>query len=307
MNKNCSKWVEKYRPDHVKDVILPKTERRFFDEIVKTKEVPNLMLYSAKGRGKTSVALALINDLDAQVFKINASMEGKIELLREDLSKFARTKNPKKTPKIVFLDEFDMCSAKFQGALRNLIEETAQGCSYIMTCNFPMNVIDALKEGRTMELDFNFNDPKKQQEMKDQILVRAIGILKHEGVEYDEAVVKELVERYGTSIRELYSMLQKYYKLYGKIDTNILKFTQVDEKLIDLLKEKKVSEARTLINQKGWSDVDVYRFLFDKYVPTCQKKGSAILTIAQYEGIGATSRLPDIQLAACLISLIGLE
>lgn len=307
MNKNCSKWVEKYRPDHVKDVILPKTERRFFDEIVKTKEVPNLMLYSAKGRGKTSVALALINDLDAQVFKINASMEGKIDLLREDLSKFARTKNPKKTPKIVFLDEFDMCSAKFQGALRNLIEETAQGCSYIMTCNFPMNVIDALKEGRTMELDFNFNNPKEQQEMKDQILVRAIGILKHEGVEYDEAVVKELVERYGTSIRELYSMLQKYYKLYGKIDANILKFSQVDEKLIDLLKEKKVSEARTLINQKGWSDVDVYRFLFDKYVPTCQKKGSAILTIAQYEGIGATSRLPDIQLAACLISLIGLE
>jgi replication factor C small subunit len=307
MNKNCSKWVEKYRPDHVKDVILPKTERRFFDEIVKTKEVPNLMLYSAKGRGKTSVALALINDLDAQVFKINASMEGKIDLLREDLSKFARTKNPKKTPKIVFLDEFDMCSAKFQGALRNLIEETAQGCSYIMTCNFPMNVIDALKEGRTMELDFNFNNPKEQQEMKDQILVRAIGILKHEGVEYDEAVVKELVERYGTSIRELYSMLQKYYKLYGKIDANILKFTQVDEKLIDLLKEKKVTEARTLINQKGWSDVDVYRFLFDKYVPTCQKKGSAILTIAQYEGIGATSRLPDIQLAACLISLIGLE
>lgn len=307
MNKNCSKWVEKYRPDHVKDVILPKTERRFFDEIVKTKEVPNLMLYSAKGRGKTSVALALINDLDAQVFKINASMEGKIELLREDLSKFARTKNPKKTPKIVFLDEFDMCSAKFQGALRNLIEETAQGCSYIMTCNFPMNVIDALKEGRTMELDFNFNNPKEQQEMKDQILVRAIGILKHEGVEYDEAVVKELVERYGTSIRELYSMLQKYYKLYGKIDANILKFSKVDEKLIDLLKEKKVTEARTLINQKGWSDVDVYRFLFDKYVPTCQKKGSAILTIAQYEGIGATSRLPDIQLAACLISLIGLE
>lgn len=307
MNKNCSKWVEKYRPDHVKDVILPKTERRFFDEIVKTKEVPNLMLYSAKGRGKTSVALALINDLDAQVFKINASMEGKIDLLREDLSKFARTKNPKKTPKIVFLDEFDMCSAKFQGALRNLIEETAQGCSYIMTCNFPMNVIDALKEGRTMELDFNFNNPKEQQEMKDQIFVRAIGILKHEGVEYDEAVVKELVERYGTSIRELYSMLQKYYKLYGKIDANILKFTQVDEKLIDLLKEKKVTEARTLINQKGWSDVDVYRFLFDKYVPTCQKKGSAILTIAQYEGIGATSRLPDIQLAACLISLIGLE
>ena len=44
MNKNCSKWIERYRPDHVKDVILPKAERRMFDNIVKTGEVPNLML-----------------------------------------------------------------------------------------------------------------------------------------------------------------------------------------------------------------------------------------------------------------------
>ena len=103
MNKNCYKWVERYRPDHVKDVILPTAEKKFFENIVKTKQVPNLMLYSAKGRGKTSVALALINDLDAQVFKINASMEAKLDLLREDLSKFARTKNPKKTPKSVLM------------------------------------------------------------------------------------------------------------------------------------------------------------------------------------------------------------
>jgi DNA polymerase III delta prime subunit len=307
MNKNCYKWVERYRPDHVKDVILPTAEKKFFENIVKTKQVPNLMLYSARGRGKTSIALALINDLDAQVFKINASMEGKIEVLRDDLSTFARTKNPKKTPKIVFLDEFDMCSAKFQGALRNLIEETAVGCSYIMTCNYQMKVIDALKEGRTMEFDFNFNDPVKQQEMKEQLIARACGILKHEGVEYEEEVVKALVDRFGIAIRDLYSTLQKYYLLYGKIDKGILSFSEVDEKLIELIKAKNLTEARRLIVEKGYSDVDVYKFLYDKYVPVCQKKGSAILTIAQYEGIGATSRLPDIQVAACLISLMGLE
>ena len=307
MNKNCYKWVERYRPDHVKDVILPTAEKKFFENIVKTKQVPNLMLYSARGRGKTSIALALINDLDAQVFKINASMEGKIVVLRDDLSTFARTKNPKKTPKIVFLDEFDMCSAKFQGALRNLIEETAVGCSYIMTCNYQMKVIDALKEGRTMEFDFNFNDPVKQQEMKEQLIARACGILKHEGVEYEEEVVKALVDRFGIAIRDLYSTLQKYYLLYGKIDKGILSFSEVDEKLIELIKAKNLTEARRLIVEKGYADVDVYKFLYDKYVPLCTKKGSAILTIAQYEGIGATSRLPDIQVAACLISLMGLE
>ena len=81
----------------------------------------------------------------------------------------------------------------------------------------------------------------------------------------------------------------------------------MDEKLIDLIKAKNLTEARRLIVEKGYADVDVYKFLYDKYVPLCAKKGSAILTIAQYEGIGATSRLPDIQVAACLISLMGLE
>ena len=170
-----------------------------------------------------------------------------------------------------------------------------------------MNVIDALKEGRTMELDFNFNDPVKQQEMKEQILKRTIGILKFENVEFDEEAVKSLVDRLGTSIREIFSLLQKYYMLYGKIDKGIMAFSEVDEKLIDCIKAKKLEEARTLINEKGYSDVDVYRFLYDKYVPTCKKKGSAILIIGQYELAGATSRLPDIQLACCLLSLMGLE
>ena len=75
----------------------------------------------------------------------------------------------------------------------------------------------------------------------------------------------------------------------------------------ELIKAKNLTEARRLIVEKGYADVDVYKFLYDKYVPLCAKKGSAILTIAQYEGIGATSRLPDIQVAACLISLMGLE
>jgi len=308
MKKHCKKWIEKFRPEHVKDVIVPDCYRKFFNDIVANKDLPNLLLYGKAGTGKSSMAEAIINDLDAQVFEVNTSLDGRIELLKEDLQKFAKTKSPNGRPKVVYLDEFDGGSAAFQAGLRKLIEETALNCSYIMTCNFPTKIIGPLQEGRTMEVDFNFPDPDMQKSLREQIRKRVVGLLtKVENVEFDEEAVNKLIDAKGNRIREIYSLLQKYYKIYGKIDKKIISFSEVDSQLIELIKQVKIEEARTLINQKGWSDVDVYRFLFDKFVPSCKKKGSAILTIGQYELAGATSRLPDIQLACCLVSLASLE
>ena len=46
-------FVEKYRPYHVKDIILPKTVKNFFLKLVEEKEIPNLLLYSSSpGVGK---------------------------------------------------------------------------------------------------------------------------------------------------------------------------------------------------------------------------------------------------------------
>lgn len=307
MNKNCKKWVERFRPDHVKDVIVPAKYRKFFDDIVATGDIPNLFLHGKAGTGKTSMARAIINDLQPVVFEINSSLDGRMDVLKEKLTKFAQTKAPAGKTKVVFLDEFDGCSQAFQAGLRKLIEETALNCAYIMTCNFPTKVIGALQEGRTMEFNFNFPDAEDQKSIREQTLKRVNAVLKFEGVEFDPATIERIVEENGNSIREIYSLLQKYYRIYGKIDNGVFSFSEVDAELIDYIKQGKITEARTFINQKGYTDVDVYKFLFDKFVPCCKKKGSAILIIGQYELAGATSRLPDIQLACCLVSLAGLE
>lgn len=39
-------WVETYRPKTVSDIVLPKEFKRYFNNIVKTGELPNLLLCS---------------------------------------------------------------------------------------------------------------------------------------------------------------------------------------------------------------------------------------------------------------------
>ncbi len=43
-------WVETYRPRTVKDIVLPKEFAKYFNNIVKTQELPNLLLSSPSPR-----------------------------------------------------------------------------------------------------------------------------------------------------------------------------------------------------------------------------------------------------------------
>lgn len=43
-------WVETYRPHTVKDIVLPKEFSKYFNNIVKTQELPNLLLCSPTPR-----------------------------------------------------------------------------------------------------------------------------------------------------------------------------------------------------------------------------------------------------------------
>ena len=45
-------WVEKYRPKKIRDCILPEDTKKTFTEILKQKQILNLLL-SGTGTGKT--------------------------------------------------------------------------------------------------------------------------------------------------------------------------------------------------------------------------------------------------------------
>ena len=99
-------WVEKYRPTHVKDIVLPAKFSKFFGDIVKNGETPNLLLHSSvPGSGKTALSKALVNDLNADHLYINISSESGIDTLRGSISNFAMTKSITMRPKVVIMDE----------------------------------------------------------------------------------------------------------------------------------------------------------------------------------------------------------
>lgn len=78
-------WAEKYRPTTLKDCILPARIRNELEGYLNRNQIPHILFTGSAGTGKTTVAIAFINDLDAEMFKSNASLDVGIDTLRLSL------------------------------------------------------------------------------------------------------------------------------------------------------------------------------------------------------------------------------
>ena len=91
-NEDLFLWVEKYRPQQLSDCILPDKMLKQLRGFVEQKEIPHLMFVGSAGTGKTTVAKALLNELNSDFLIINASKDGNIDTLRTTISQFASSK-----------------------------------------------------------------------------------------------------------------------------------------------------------------------------------------------------------------------
>ena len=74
-------WVEKYRPRKIEDCILPDDLKQTFQQFVNDGSIPNLLLSGSAGVGKTTVARAMLEEIQADYIVINGSMNGNIDTL----------------------------------------------------------------------------------------------------------------------------------------------------------------------------------------------------------------------------------
>lgn len=82
-------WVEKYRPKTVDSTILPDELKNTFKEFVNQNNVTNLLLTGSAGVGKTTIAKAMLDELDCDYIVINGSNEGRsIDVLRVEIKNF---------------------------------------------------------------------------------------------------------------------------------------------------------------------------------------------------------------------------
>lgn len=296
-------WVEKYRPATIEECILPVDLKQIFKKMAKDGDFSNLLLIGPKGIGKTSVAKALLNELDCDYVFKPCGQEGNIDSVRNDVINFASSVSFKNKRKFVIFDEADSITRAAQESLRNVTESFAENCGFILTANYANKIIDPLQSRcSTIAFDYRKEDkPKLAQEFYHRI----IDILAKEACEYDKKVVVDFISKLFPDFRKIINELQNYSK-YGKIDTGIFSARMSDEtfrQLIEFMKAKDYTKARVFIGQEMNNDPQVFfRTFYENLneVFTARSVPDIAVTIAKYQYYAALVVDQEVNLAAFL-------
>jgi len=301
-------WVEKYRPKMVKDTILPPSLKETFQTFVNNKNIPNLLLTGTAGVGKTSIARAMLEEVDCDYIVINGSDEGRsIDVLRNELRNFASSVSLAGGRKYVILDEADYLNPNtVQPALRNFMEEYSHNCGFIMTCNFVNKIIQPL-HSRCSVVEFKIGNADKPQ-MAKEFFDRVQKILLLEKVEYEPKVVAEIIKKYFPDNRRVLNELQRY-SATGKIDSGILaNFSDSNLKtLIDAVKNKEFSAVRKWVAQNADGDTTpLFRALYDSMSEHVAPASipQVVVTLADYQYKSAFVADQEINFMALLTELM---
>lgn len=306
MSANNLIWVEKYRPKKLSDCILPTDLGIIFNGMHKDGKIPNMLFYGKAGTGKTSVAKALANDIGMDSILINCSEDKGIDTLRVKIRQYASTISLSGKGKLIILDEFDYATTAIQTGLRGAIEEFANNCRFIITCNYKSRVIDPL-HSRCTGIDFTVPSPEKAA-IASQILARIETILKNEKVPYEVPVLVNLIKRHFPDIRRIINELQKYSSS-GKIDVGILSQGSCDsyKELLGYMKSKDFGSCRKwVMNNIDLNTAEFYKKLYNELYnvlkPTSMPQ--AILIIAEYQYKSAFAADQEINNMAMVVQLM---
>jgi DNA polymerase III delta prime subunit len=300
-------WSQKYRPKTISDAILPTELKTTFQEFVNQKEIPNLILAGSAGVGKTTVARAMLEELECDYIVINGSMNGNIDTLRTEILNFASSVSFTGGRKYVILDEADYLNANStQPALRNFMEEFSRNCGFILTCNFKSRIIEPL-HSRCSVVDFKISK-EDQPKIASQFFKRVINILDMEGISYDKAVVGTLVSNHMPDWRRVLNELQRY-STNGRIDTGILiNFDEGTFKaLLTTLKAKNFIEMRKWVAENINLGTDaIFRKIYDNMFANvaAQSIPQLVLIIADYQYKAAFVADQEINLTAAFTQML---
>jgi DNA polymerase III delta prime subunit len=304
-------WVEKYRPKTIDETILPADLKTTFQQFVDKGNISNLILSGSAGVGKTTVARAMLEQLGCDYIIINGSIKGNIDTLRNEIHNFASTVSLSGGRKYVILDEADYLNANStQPALRNFMEEFSKNCGFILTCNYKNRIIEPL-HSRCSVVDFKITK-KDMAKLAMQFMKRVGNILEAENIEYDKAVIAEVIQKHFPDWRRVLNELQRY-SVTGKIDSGILANIQETSirELVDFMKDKNFTEVRKWIRNNLDADVDILYNQFYDYAShyfTTQCVPMLIVHIATYQYQNAFSANQEINFAAfCAHVMLELE
>lgn len=144
-------WTERYRPAKFEEVVGQQEIVKRVKSLVQALNIPHLLFAGPAGTGKSTLALIIVRELFGETWKenyleLNASDERGIDVVRQKVKDFARTKAIGNVPfKVIFLDEADALTREAQQALRRTMENYTNTCRFILSCNYSSRIIDPIQ------------------------------------------------------------------------------------------------------------------------------------------------------------------
>ena len=212
--KNNIPWVEKYRPTKFDDIVLDSLNRKIFEKVLEKDYFPNVIFYGPPGTGKTTTIINLIQSYQQKhhqlskgtILHLNASDERGIDIIRNQIYQFVKTKNLFETGiKFVILDEVDYMTKNAQQALKYLLQSSAQNVRFCLICKYISKIDESLKN-EFIAIRFN-QLPKKEIE----------GFLKNiasnEGILLSDIAIDTIQKVYHSDIRSMINFIQLHQNM----------------------------------------------------------------------------------------------
>ncbi|MFA5133045.1 MAG: AAA family ATPase [Candidatus Paceibacterota bacterium] len=229
-------WIEKYRPHKFEDVqgLDPELPKLVNDDM------PHLMFVGKAGSGKTTTARIIVDVLGCDCLRLNASDERGIDVIRDKVKDYARTRSSNGKFKIVFLDEADFLTKEAQMILRGVIEAYHTNCRFILTGNYITKFDDAIKS-RCKQFSFNTQSNEQVAAYLDKICC-------NENVCATRDALEKLAAKYNPDIRTMLNELETLAKKGTKIMPSMI--SEEDDRvaeLVKLLQSGQMSKAKKWI------------------------------------------------------------